>query len=225
MHKIEIPEAAAARALRFATIDPARTAVLVVDLQNFFVTDPDGVLVAVAREIIPNVNLLTRAFRAAGAAIVFIQHTISDQARFALPSWQRDPDFAGGAISSSLERLRPGRDGHALFAELAVDRDDLMVNKHRYSAFLANSSDIDAILRNRGIDTVVVTGTTTNICCESTARDAAMMDYRVFFVSDATATMNDAFHNATLLNIGQLFADIRSTNEMVDLLASAHNGA
>ena len=218
MHKIALPEAAAARALRFDHLDPARTAVLVVDLQNFFVSEADGVPVATARAIVPNVNRLTRAFRGAGATIVFIKHTVSDDPRFALPAWQCDPAFAGGVVALTLDRLREGRSGHALYAELEVAEADLVVPKHRYSAFLPNSSDLDAILRARGIDTLVVTGATTNVCCESSARDAAMLDYKVLFPSDANAAMTDDFHNATLLNIGFLFADIRSTDAMIAML-------
>jgi ureidoacrylate peracid hydrolase len=221
MHKIDIPAELAAYAIRFKSLDPKRTALLVVDLQNFFVTDREGAFIETAREVVPNVNLLTRMFRRAGAAIIFLQHTISDDPRFALPDWQRDPGFANGMVTPALERLRAGHVQHGLFAELEKEENDLVVNKHRYSAFLPNSSDLDSILRGRGIDTLVITGAATNVCCESTARDAAMMDYKVFFVADANATRADIFHNATLVNLGLIFADIRSTQEMLDLLKSA----
>ncbi len=210
--------AGAVRALRFDQLVPERTAVLVIDMQNFFVSDPAGVLVPAAKAIVPNINRLTGAFRAAGAQIVFIKHTVSEEPRFALPAWQRDPAYAGGAIALSVGPLQAGQTGHELFAELDVDQRDLVMPKHRYSAFLPNSSDVDAVLRERGIDTLVIIGTTTNICCESSARDASMLDYRVFFPSDANAAMMDDFHNATLLNIGFIFADIRSTDEMMAML-------
>lgn len=221
MHKIDVPAELAAHSLRFRSLDPARTALLVVDLQNFFVTDREGAFIETAEEIVPNVNLLARMFRKAGAPVVFLQHTISDEPRFAIPDWQRDPDFANGMVTPALKRLRAGHPQHDLYPGLEIEKNDLIVRKHRYSALLPNSSDLDSILRARGIDTLVITGAATNVCCESTARDAAMMDYKVFFVSDANATRADIFHNATLVNLGLIFADVRSTREMLDLLGSA----
>ena len=219
MHSIDIPAPAAARFMHFPDISPSSTAILVIDLQNFFVSEVDGVLVANAKDIIPNVNLLTDAFRSGGSTVVFIQHTVSDEPRYALPEWQKAPGFAGGSITASLGRLRQGESSHQLHSSVVRRSGDLSINKHRYSAFLDNSSDLHAVLQARGIDTVVIVGATTNVCCESTARDAAMLNYKVFFVLDANAAMSDAFHNATLLNLGLLFADIRPTADMIDLLS------
>ena len=77
---------------------------------------------------------------------------------------------------------------------------------------------LDAMLRARGIDTLIVVGTATNVCCESTARDAMMLNYKVFFVSDGNACRTDAEHNATLASLMAMFADVRSTDEMIALL-------
>ena len=218
MHSFTVPAPAAARFMHFPDLNPPSTAVLVIDLQNFFVSEEDGVLVASAKDIVPNVNLITEAFRKVGSSIVFIQHTVSDDPRYALPEWQKQPNFAGGSITASLGRLQQGQPSHQLHDSVKVESGDVLINKHRYSAFLENSSDLHTILKAKGIDTVVIVGATTNVCCESTARDAAMLNYKVFFVFDANAAMNDAFHNATLLNLGLLFADIRSTADMIDLL-------
>ena len=94
------------------------------------------------------------------------------------------------------------------------------MRKTRFSALSQGSSDLDAILRTRGIDTLIVVGTATNVCCESTARDAMMLNYKVFFVSDANACRTDAEHNATLASLMVMFADVRSTDEMIALLQS-----
>jgi ureidoacrylate peracid hydrolase len=92
--------------------------------------------------------------------------------------------------------------------------------KKRYSAFIQGSSDIDRQLREAGVDTVVIVGTLTNVCCESSARDAMMLNYRVLFVSDANAALSDAEHNATLATILRVFGDVATTEEVVTLLAA-----
>ena len=96
-----------------------------------------------------------------------------------------------------------------------------MVEKRRYSAFIQGSSDLDSILRARGIDTLLVTGTLTNVCCESTARDAMMLNYRSVMVSDGNAAVTDFYHEASLLNMISTFGDVYSTDETIELLLGA----
>jgi ureidoacrylate peracid hydrolase len=105
-----------------------------------------------------------------------------------------------------------------------VRSSDLIIDKTRFSAFLPGASTIDAVLRARGIDTVVIAGTLSNVCCESSARDAMMLNYRLVFVSDANAALTDAEHNATLNNMVSVFGDVRGTDEVLALLA-ARSGA
>jgi ureidoacrylate peracid hydrolase len=102
-----------------------------------------------------------------------------------------------------------------------VRKDDLIVDKTRFGAFVPGSSDLHDILQARGIDTLIITGTATNVCCESTARDAMQMNYKVIFVADANATLSDAEHNATLNNMVTLFADVMTTEELVGFLDKA----
>jgi ureidoacrylate peracid hydrolase len=111
-----------------------------------------------------------------------------------------------------------GSFGHQIWPGLEVTEDDLKVLKYRFGAFVNGSSRLHEELQARGIDTLIITGTATNVCCESTARDAMMMNYKVIFVSDGTATFTDAEHNATLANMMMLFADVMSTQEVVGLL-------
>ena len=80
--------------------------------------------------------------------------------------------------------------------------------------------DIDRRLREAGIDTVVIVGTLTNVCCESSARDAMMLNYRLVFVSDANAALTDAEHNATLASILRVFGDVASTDEVIQLFSA-----
>jgi ureidoacrylate peracid hydrolase len=95
---------------------------------------------------------------------------------------------------------------------------DLYVAKNRFSAFLPSSSNIAQELRDRGIEYVIITGTLTNVCCESSGRDAAMQDFKTFMVSDANAALTDEDHLQTLTNFIRTFGDVRSTDEMIALL-------
>jgi ureidoacrylate peracid hydrolase len=120
-----------------------------------------------------------------------------------------------------LASLAPGSFGHALHADLDVASDDLVIDKYRYSAFIHHSSDLDAKLRGAGVDTIVVVGTVTNCCCESTARDGNMLNYKTFFISDATAALTDEEHNAALLSMAAIFADVRSTTDLLTLITNS----
>src|SRR6185312_9529294 len=99
-----------------------------------------------------------------------------------------------------------------LWAGLDVQEEDLIIQKTRFSAFIQGSSDLETALRLRGIDTVAITGTVTNTCCESTARDAMMRNFKTIMVSDANAAATDEEHNASLANILRIFGDVMSTD-------------
>jgi ureidoacrylate peracid hydrolase len=98
---------------------------------------------------------------------------------------------------------------------------DLRVKKVKYSAFIAGSSDLDAQLKSRGVETVLIAGTATNVCSESSARDAMMLDYRVIMLSDANATWTDEEHTATLNNLALYFGDVMTASEAISKLAPA----
>ena len=224
MHKVAIPPYVIGRVLErrgrlnpFDGLDPARTALIVVDLQNGFMAPGQPAEIAPAREIVPNVNRLAAATRAAGGTVVWIQNTITPESE---KSWSIYlGNFANEDWGLRMRRaFTPGDFGHALYPSLEVRPSDLTVRKTRFSAFVPGASELDSILRGRGIDTLIVVGTATNVCCESTARDAMMLNYKVFFVSDANACRTDEEHNATLAILLVMFADVRSTDEMVNLL-------
>ncbi|HEU4810929.1 MAG TPA: isochorismatase family cysteine hydrolase, partial [Nocardioides sp.] len=105
-----------------------------------------------------------------------------------------------------------------LWSGLDRQADDLLVEKTAASAFFPGSSSLPGTLESRGIDTVIVTGTVTNVCCESSARDASTLGYRVIFVADANAAPHDRVHNATLHTIYRTFGDVRPTSEVVELI-------
>jgi len=227
MHKIEIAQAVIDRVKGwrdvehiFAVLDPAKTAHIIVDLQNGFMAPGAAVEIPYAREIVPNVNAISQALRAAGGTNIFIRYLIDEETHkswsiwfneFSKPGW-RDALNATFAKDSEGFQLWPGLD---------VQSDDLIVDKTRFGAFVPGSSDLHAILQERGIDTLIITGTATNVCCESTARDAMQMNYKIIFVADGNATNTDAEHNATLNNMKALFADVMTADELVGFLSKA----
>lgn len=220
MHPYTLSPAARERALRIrgkltneAPLPAARSALLVVDMQNYFVAEGRPTAVAQARAIVPTINRLASAVRAAGALVVWIQTT----AKGARERWAQ---HHAGVLTPERARLRlagldeAGAD-FPLYAALEPQPSDLRVTKIHYSAFIAGSSTLDADLRARGIDTVLVAGTATNVCCESTARDAMMRDYRVVMVSDANAAGSDAEHQATLDLFVSFFGDVMTADQVV----------
>jgi len=200
-------------------IDAARTALIVVDMQNHFVAEGFPAEVPLSREIVPTINRLARAMRAAGGQVVWVQTTATG----ALEHWGNRHKYllTPERAAERLASLHEGADGFKLYAALEPLPNDLRVKKITYSAFIAGSSDIDAQLRSRGIETVLIAGTATNVCCESSARDAMMLDYRVIMLSDANATWTDDEHAASLDNFMLFFGDVMTADEVISRLAGA----
>jgi ureidoacrylate peracid hydrolase len=200
-------------------IDPRRTAHVVVDLQNGFMREGAPVEVPTAREIVPNVNRISAALRAAGGTNVFLRMNLGTPASETWRSfWDHIPDSERDSMVAAFSAGSPYFD---LWDGLDVGDDDLVVDKVRFGAFVPGASALHDQLTGRHIDTLVITGTLTNVCCESTARDAMQMDYRVVFVSDATATVSDQVHNATLENMLSHFADVVPTQQVVDVVMAS----
>lgn len=221
MHTIAIAESVIAQVKaqrgklsRYDSLIGPKTALVVIDLQNVFMLPGMPVEVPVAREIVPNVNKLAAATRQAGGKVVWVKMCLEGQSE----AWR--VFFEGDPRPGTLAQLTPGAPGFELHADLDVQPQDAIVVKRRYSAFIQGSSDIDRVLREAGVDTVVIVGTLTNVCCESSARDAMMLNYRVVFVTDANAALSDAEHNATLASILRVFGDVRTTEETIALFAA-----
>jgi nicotinamidase-related amidase len=219
MHQIDLPAWAVERGRRmnsFDRLDPARTALVAIDLQNAFTVAGEVFGNAHACEILPNVNRLAQAMRAARGHVVWTRQTVTRTPPQATPAWQYDATdpFVGRAIDA----LTDGAAGHRLHDALAVDGGDIVLNKYRYSAFIRGSSDIEARLTALDVDTLIIAGTLTNVCCESSARDAYMLGYRILFASDATAAVTDVEHNAALLNLRLNFADVKSTDALLAMI-------
>lgn len=198
-------------------VRPASTALLNVDMQRCFVEDsplasPDGL------ELVERINALSKVCRDAGVLVV---HT---------RGWMR-PDGSNLGVMGELvppfivELYTEGKTTAELHDALDVDDRDVILNKPRYGAF--HGTDLDLILRARGVDTVIVSGIATNICCETTAREAAQRDYRVLFLSDGTATkdMNGVpaaeLQRATCASLAMVFAQVLTIDEVVAKLNAA----
>ncbi|MGH8669440.1 MAG: isochorismatase family protein, partial [Burkholderiales bacterium] len=117
-----------------------------------------------------------------------------------------------------LAGLSQGSPGHALWHELEVRAGDLRVAKNRYSAFFPGASELPEILGKRSIDTVLIAGTMTNVCCEASARDAMAGGFKTVVVADANAARSEAEHVASLATIAQFVGDVRTTEEAIALL-------
>ncbi len=221
MHKIVIPQsvidrvvARRGKALSYEGLDPRRTALVVVDMQNAFMLP--GVAhspCAEAVEIVPNINRLARTLRAAGGVVAWVRTRFTQASR---TDWSTYYGLLAPArIEKRIEALTPGGKGYELWDGLEVLPGDLAVDKERFSAFLPGASDITERLRARGIDTVLITGTVTNVCCESSARDAMMMNFQTVMVTDGNAATNDEEHNASLVAFYLSFGDVMSTDRLV----------
>lgn len=206
----------------FEDFDPARTAHLCVDMQNGFMEPGAPVEVPEARGIVDNVNRISRAMRAAGGTNVFLRYTTSDLDG----AWSVFGRRMGSDLTARHKAaFTPGDRYHHFWPELEVQPGDLVIDKRRFSAFTADASPLHAELQARGIDTLVITGTLTNCCCETNARDAMQLNYRVDMVTDANAALSDAEHEATLYTLGFIFADLVTTDEVVAELAAVERAA
>jgi len=208
----------------FDSIVCERTAHIIVDLQNGFMAPGQVAEIATAREIVPNVNRISDAVRQAGGLVVYIQNTI-DETTIRTWSTYFDHFCSPERRARMIAAFTPGADGHALWPDLEVLPQDLKVQKHRFGAFVPGASNLHAILQERGIDTLIVTGTASQVCCESTARDAMMLNYKVFFIADGNATYNDDEHNATLSAMAHTFCDVVDAATIVGLIQTASAAA
>ena len=191
----------------FEQLDPARTALVVVDMVPFFVEES-----AYCRAIVPHVNALAGALRCAGGVVAWVVPGYVE------PS-ARAREFLGPEVAEMFARSGGGGEpADRLWRGLAVADSDLVVEKTAHSAFFPGRSDLPDLLADRDIDTVLVTGTVTNVCVEATVRDASTLDYRVVLVADACAAMRDQDHNATLHVVYRTFGDVRSTSGVIDLI-------
>jgi nicotinamidase-related amidase len=199
----------------FDRFDPRETALLVIDMQNFYVGEIPSVLA-----IIPNINRLAAGLRERGGLVVWLGMTAGagGTSRWSV---YHDNFFTPEKGANHRDQLSEGHHGHKFHEQLAIAPGDPIVYKSRFSPFVAGASEIESVLRPRGIKNLIVTGTATNMCCESGARDAMMLDYHVVMVVDANGARYDDDHLAGLASFYQSFGDVRTTDEVLDDLLRA----
>ncbi len=225
MHNISISDEIIERVTKrrgrvhlFDSIEAKKTALIVIDMQNAFCKPGAPVEVPVSRDIVPNINQLAASLRKHGGDVVWI---VSEFAHHGgVSEWE---NFFNHIVASEVRErtmsyMEPGAEGSMLWHELEIKEGDISLVKNRYSCLASSASQLERVLRSRGIETLLIAGTKTNICCETTARDAFDMDFKVVLVSDCCAALSDREHQATMESIIQQFGDVLSTAEVEERL-------
>lgn len=207
----------------YRDLQPGDTAFVVIDMQNAFVAEGGVIEVPASREIIPTINRMAAECRALGVPVIWIRSHHpkggSDWRHFFdhfVRPERREAAAAALSDDAPSSRFHP---------EMDIGDEDYIVIKNRYSCLIPGASSLERLLRSLGCDTLLLAGTKTNICVESTARDAMMLDFRVVVLSDATAALTDEEHQASLNVLIQEFADILVTDEVVEELRANAGGA
>jgi ureidoacrylate peracid hydrolase len=193
----------------FETIDPAKTALVVIDLDEGTVGRDEK---STALPLISNVNLLAAAVRVTGGVVAWVLSQTE----------KTSPHFAailGDELAGMYgNEMLPGGPGTRLWPDLERADGDILTTKSRASAFFPGRCDLHQRLQPLGVDTLLITGAVTNICCESSARDATELDYKVILISDALSGHAHGLHEATLATFYRIFGDVRPTHEVLRLL-------
>ncbi len=183
-------------------LNPGKAALMIIDMQNFFLKKDGPALIESAHAFLPLMKELIAAFRESDRPIIFTKH-VHHPERFdaGIMEWW----WADMCMEGSLES--------EVYQVIAPRSNEKIVQKHRYSAFY--NTDLETVLRCLKIEDLVISGVMTNMCCESTARDAYYRDYRVFFLADGTATINEEMHLASLLNLAYGFAHVTTIQDIL----------
>ncbi|MBI2881728.1 MAG: cysteine hydrolase [Candidatus Tectomicrobia bacterium] len=199
-------------------VDPKHAAVLVVDVQNDFAAeggmmDREGSDISMAQAIIPRLQQLIDEAHEAGVGVIFIRNVYNTD-----PNWYLSDAWLEQAARTRKEGsylvhsvCGPGSWAGDFYKVRPTEK-DVVVTKHRFSAF--PDTDLDLVLRSRGIRTLIMTGLATNGCVESTARDGFFRDYYIVFTSDCTATYSQEDHESTLRNMHRYFGEVVTADEV-----------
>ena len=186
-----------------------RAALMVVDMQKFFLDPNSPTFTAGGPAIIPNLQRLISAFRTVGRPVIYTKHVHHpDLIDAGIMKWWWEGACLEGTPESEVAN------------EIAPLKNEKIILKHRYSAFY--NTDLETILRCLKVEDLVIAGIMTNMCCESTARDAYYRDYRVFFPAHATGSVTEEMHLASLLNLAFGFALITTADEILRQVKAAH---
>jgi ureidoacrylate peracid hydrolase len=191
--------------------DPRWAALLVVDVQNDFVSSKGsaakrGEDVSAAQAVAPKLIRLIEEARRVGLTVIYIKTTHSEWTD--TPSW-----IYRKSQQSALNTCREGTWGAEFYEGIAPLPTERVVIKHRYSAFI--NTDLNTVLHAKGIQSVLLAGVATNVCVETSARDAYMYDYYVTMVEDCAAAYEAKLHLNTLENIRRHFGLVATSDEIM----------
>ncbi|HEX7007570.1 MAG TPA: cysteine hydrolase [Alphaproteobacteria bacterium] len=230
MHRVEIRQEIIDRVLArrgryhlFDRLEPSKTALVVIDMQSTFVEPGSPAEVPTSRGIIGNINKLTEELRRLGVKVIWVNHANVHQD--GASDWHQffDRFVADDVRERTIASLTPEAPGQKVWRELTVGPNDLHVIKNRYSALIPGASPLERMLRSMGIENLLIAGTKTNVCCESTGRDAMMLDFNVVMVSDCLAALSDEEHRASLETFIQQFGDVMASDEVLAVLRARRN--
>lgn len=222
MHNVTIPAHIVERVRKvrggdhvYETLDMSKVAHVCVDMQVGFVAEGAPIEVPMTRQIAGTINTISEAVRQAGGVNVFTRYTYDPSEKHSWDHWFKT---LGATQLDAQAKMGPGMPNWEMDPLMEVKAGDMIVDKTRFSALIPETCDMDEQLKAKGIDTLIITGTLTNCCCESTARDALQMGYKVIFMSDANATLSDEEHLGTLLSMYTIFADVMDTPYLLALI-------
>ncbi len=182
-----------------------KSALMVIDMQNFFLDPASPTFTCGGAAILPNIKRLISAFRKANRPIIYTKHVHHPEKLDAgIMEWWWEGMCLEGSPESEVNE------------EIAPLPSEKVILKHRYSSFY--NTDLETVLRCLKIEDIVISGIMTNMCCESTARDAYYRDYRVFFLADGTGGISEEMHIASLLNLAFGFAFVTTTDKIIKYL-------
>jgi nicotinamidase-related amidase len=193
-------------------LEVEKSALLVVDMQNFFLRPSSPAFLCAGQAILPNVTRLIGVARSAAVPVIYTAHVHHPG--------KIDAGILGWWWS---EMCIEGSEESRIHSEIEPQQGEKIVYKHRYSAFY--NTDLETVLRCTGVQDLVVSGVMTNICCESTAREAYSRDYRTFFLADATATSAEEMHLASLLNLAYGFSYVTTVREIIEKMDASGTSA
>ncbi len=197
----------------------ARTALLVTNLQNAWLAPGAPFRIHSDRgadqALVDDINAVARRVRAGGGQVVWLRTTVGEAGTPAYWSTYYDHFIEPVKRAVAVAALTPGDERHALHPRVDRQAGDWVLDKTRFTPFVRASFDLEQMLRDRGVDSVLVAGTATNVCCEATVRDAMARDFRTYMPHDLVAAPTEDGHLAGLRNVMQALADVRSSAELL----------
>ncbi len=185
---------------RTIVFTPHSSALLVIDMQEYFCNPQSHAYFKDARKIVPNIQKLITTYRQQSRLVIFTRYALlRTDAPGPMGRWWKDVLYDDESMAPLIDALDPRPQ-------------EPVIRKTQYSAFV--ETNLEQILKNHHVSSLVITGVLTHLCCETTARDAFMRNYDVFFVTDATASDEKRFHEASLATLSDGFTTLTTTKEV-----------